>query len=409
MTLVLLPLALVSPLLTLVASFGISDFRNRPVQLSMFSGVCFAVTFYGLRQDENSDIFRHMSLIDNYVGLDLFHSFGAGNYNMLFAWDVWNWLIAKTGDPYLLQSSAAFIGYAIIVYIPVDYSRWIGASQVSTVVAVIAAVCFIPTLPLVAGIRSTIAALLCALGAYLYSVGKRGLLASFCLMAIGTMIHPIAIIGLGLFILASITVKRPVVGATIAFVLAYTIGITSRHFLPFLSGSGPIMGDLLTSSIESLLGYQEGDAWTEAHSSSLNTRVNLFVSMLAVSMILGAFYQNYLNRGRLPEAQPHRRVCVVSYFAVILAVYSFGLLLVLPVNGTRLLPAVFSLGSVILIDTMELLHRRSLSYRIFFSVSLAVVGGSALLLHIYSILYSSTDSLLLLLSLVSGIGGLALQ
>ena len=192
MNALLFPLAFVSPAVFLAFLLGLKENNERPVFKALALGLCAGIAFYGMRCDETTDIYRHIALLSAYDTTFL-GCFDAGHYGGLFVWDMWCWVIEKIGDPYLLQSSAAFVGYAIIGYICIDYSTCQSERQAGWVVPFLFAVCAIPVFPLVAGIRSTIAVLICALAFYLYNMKGCPILVAVLLDVMAVMIHQVAL------------------------------------------------------------------------------------------------------------------------------------------------------------------------------------------------------------------------
>ena len=147
------------------------------------------------------------------------------------------------------------------------------------------AVCAIPVFPLVAGIRSTIAVLICALAFYLYNMKGCPMLAAALLDVMAVMIHQVALFPLVLLAIIPLARKRPkgaLIGCFAAFMLVASIG---QILLPFLPSGNNVLG-FVRKAIEALLMYDKGDDWTAANASSLNGIVNRVSTLSLICTVL---------------------------------------------------------------------------------------------------------------------------
>lgn len=395
-------LSLICPMGVMLVLLLAVDVRKEPVRAALVVGLCFAAGFYGLRLDASNDIARHMALLHNYASVDFFHCFGAGHYDSLFAWDIWCWIIARTGDPYILQSSAAFVGYSIIAYVAFDSGARLGASRSATVTMFLATICAIPFMSIVVGIRSTIAVLLCALAGYLLYAKASGRLVPALLMACGILIHPGAAVCIVLVLVAPAIARAPMRGSLLCVVVTLFAAIIGQAVLPYVEGSANPVLAFLAGAIESLLGYTKdaADSWSVTHAASLNTRVNNLFTILWILFILLSVCFSHR------QGKASRHLDCVDALVLACSLVSLSLSTVLLVNATRFVPFAFCLGSAALLRSSAALRCRAVADVSTLSVLTGTVVCAGLLaLHCYSIAYGIVDPESFVGSLFLGLAG----
>ena len=349
------------------------------------AGICFAAFFYGVRLDELNDITRHMNYLTAYDEVDIFHCFGAGHYDFLFVWDLWCWLIAKSGDPYLLQASSCLIAYSIIFYIIIDYANMLKVGWGIAVFAIFTAIASIPFLGIISGVRSSVALLVSALAIYRHYIHNASPAQLFCLLVCATMIHQVALLIIVAFFANRLFKRMGIAGLIALFFLVLGSSVILSFCLPLLKGySNPIVNFLVQAG-ESFLGYSQGDDWSAAHSASLNTRVNYAFNYLWI----GAIILNITPRFRCQASDCQITAGESRLISLLLVAITmtFGLSLVLETNGTRLVPFIFLFGALIIVKRKTLIETKR--HKLFFYLdcfSLLVCLG-LLALHVYSIIY----------------------
>lgn len=388
------------PLGTLLLLLLAFDCRKNPWQAAFIVGLCFAAAFYGLRLDSTNDIARHMALLVNYEGVELIGCFGAGHYDALPVWDLWCWVVAKIGDPYLLQSSAAFVGYAIITFVVCDFSNRVSASRLVQAVGLFHVFSVVPILGIVCGIRSSVALLICALAAYLRLARGLSWTRTIVLSLVGVLIHPVSMMPLALLLVVKQMARRPLFSLVVLFFVMLASAGIGNAVLPAISGSGNPVFRFLAAALEAFLGYSEGDKWTAVQSSSLNTRVNQFFTFLWIGYIaFNAICCKGLRTGRA------ERMTSLDMFSLVLAVTTLALSIVLEVNGTRLVPVMFLLGETAIIARMTYKSPRE-SKALFVVDGIGMMIATGLLaLHCYSVAYGIVESPLFLATVLTGIFG----
>ena len=93
----------------------------------------------------------------------------------------------------------------------------------------------------------------------------------------------------------------------------------------------------------------------------------------------------------------------------LIAVASAALIIVLPVNGERFLPAAYVLGAPLVYDFLKTgggEHRNS--ERFIIGVVFFLLCAAALFLHVYSLVYGSTDTASLVMTCLFGMLGVLL-
>lgn len=401
MMLALLPLCFAAPLGTLMLALFVFDERHYAWQNALLIATCFAVAFHGLHLTYGNDIVRHMKSLANYSSVSLTDCFGAGYYAGLPTWDIWCWIVAQFGDPFLLQASAAFVGYAIMAYIALDYGAICQASKQTIATALLMTLFAVPFMSIVSGVRSAISMLICALAGYRFCIKQDSLflVAALCFLAI--TIHPVALMGSLLIALVPLVSRSPRVRIPIVFLIALASSIIGNTALPTLSSSGNAVLRFLADAISAFLGYSEGNSWTATQASSLNTRVNNAFT-IAWLMIICA---NTLMVHRCQSSEGNRRIEQVVVLILMLAATTIALSMVLEVNGTRLTPMAFSLGSICIIERMVKRPAKEDKSLFVFDACCIIVAVGLLALHIYSVLYSIVDGNTFIMSCFLGVLG----
>lgn len=397
MNAVLFPLAFISPAVFLACMLGLKETRERPVLKALALGLCAGIAFYGMRCDATTDIYRHIALLPAYDTTFL-GCFNAGHYGGLFVWDMWCWAVERVGDPYLLQSSAAFVGYAIIGFICIDFSTRQSGRQDGWVGSFLFAVCAIPVFPLVAGIRSTIAVLICALAFYLHNMRGCPIIVAVLLDVTAAMIHQVALFPLVLLAVIPLARKRPIaalVGCFVAFMLIASIG---QFLLPLLSSGNNVFG-FVRKAIAALLTYDKGDEWTAANAGSLNGIVNRLSTLTLICVVLVSSLR-HLGHGCRDE-----KLRGLGLYVSLIAVASAALIIVLPVNGERFLPAAYALGAPLVCAFLKAGGGHEKGGRLIIGAGVFLLCSAALLLHVYSLLYGLADTASLVMTCLFGMLG----
>lgn len=397
MNALLFPLAFVSPAVFLAFMLGLKESKERPVLKALSLGLCAGIAFYGMRCDATTDIYRHIALLPAYDTTFL-GCFDAGHYGGLFVWDMWCWVIEKIGDPYLLQSSAAFVGYAIIGYICIDYSTRQGEQRAGWIVSFLFAVCAIPVFPLVAGIRSTIAVLICALAFYLYSMRRCPILIAMLLDVMAVMIHQVALFPLALLAIIPLAQKWPKGALIGCFAIFMFIAAIGQFFLSNLPSGNNVLG-FVRKAVEALLVYDKGNDWTAANASSLNGVVNRISTLTLICIVLASSLP-HLRRGHCD-----RRHLRLGLYVSLIAVASAALIIVLPVNGERFVPAAYALGAPLVCDFLKNRGGQKKSGSRIIGAMVFLLCVAALCLHGYSLVYGSSDTASLVMTCFFGVLG----
>ncbi|MDO4841097.1 MAG: EpsG family protein [Phoenicibacter congonensis] len=390
----LFPLAFVSPALFLSALLGLKESREHPVLKSLALGLCAAVAFYGMRCDSSTDIYRHIALLPAY-NTSFLGCFDAGHYGGLYVWDIWCWIIEKTGDPYLLQCSAAFVGYSIIAYICIDYSCRYERGQAGWVAPFLFAVCAVPVFPLVAGIRSTMAVLICALSFYLHSQKEMPLVIAALLDVCAIMIHQVAIFPLIFLLVLPLARKGATKAIVTCFVTFLFIAAIGQLILPYLPSDNGVLS-FLRKALESLLRYDAGNSWTEANRNSLNGIANR-ISTISLILVVVTLSMKYLKKD-----EGNKALFGLGLYTCLISVASMALIIVLPVNGERFLPTAFALGAPFISDLSSANKKHGDRAPFVAASVVAILSLAALALHVYSLVYGLEDPSGLVLTCLFG-------
>lgn len=82
--------------------------------------VLFAVIGYNFRPVKECDIYNYRFYLLTYEGITFRESIGK-TFSFSYLFNVWFWLISKTGDIYLLSATSCLFVYGICIYIYTDY------------------------------------------------------------------------------------------------------------------------------------------------------------------------------------------------------------------------------------------------------------------------------------------------
>ncbi len=387
-------LAFTSPITAIFLLLLIKDEQSGAFLRAISIALAFAILFYGMTCDAQTDLFRHIENLPNYRYLSFSQALVTGHNQELVIWNAWNWLIAQIGDPRLLQSSAAFIGYFIIAYICFDYCNKLGLSWYCGSAAFTFAFCAIPTFPLVTGIRSTVATLIVALAVYMWFEKGSHFLCAMAMCVIACLIHPVALFPALLFLFVNV-VHRPR-SFHLACVLIGFLGIASlsESLLRFIPSDGSI-GSFLAGALGSLLKYEGISSWTAGNVVSFNGRANLIVTVgLAIVSLSGILFCNSKKLGTIASLSK------MDFFSVQVLISSLALTVILPIQGGRFLSAGFTIAAPCCIQ--RAITGKSSAY----TVGVLFFASAALVLHIYSMLYGQAFDSQLLNTALFGLMGM---
>ena len=238
-----------------------STYRRAGIS-ALLSGWTWGWALYGYIADSGNDIYRHMEHLALYKQVPFWQCFdllrksirgtGALYMSQLYTWDIWLWIISKLNNPFLLQFSAAFLGYTIISYVCFDFiannkiNRWI--------IPFLTVLMLFSPLSICIGIRSANAMLICGLGVYIdcfYNKKKTAIL----LFIVAILLHHSCLLILACWFLYPAFERHKYIysGVMALTLLLYT---NYSYYLSLLSSSNSFLADLFTSTLRSANDYK---------------------------------------------------------------------------------------------------------------------------------------------------------
>ena len=99
------------------------------------------------------------------------------------------------------------------------------------------------------------------------------------------------------------------------------------------------------------------------------------------------------------------RLLGLGLYVSLIAVASAALIIVLPVNGERFLPTAYALDAPLVYDFLKTGGRHKRSGRFIIRAAVFLLCAAALCLHVYSLVYGSSDTASLVMTCLFGVLG----
>lgn len=369
-------IASITPILGFVLALGYFVQYRQAILAACLCGFAAAAAFYGYQPDIGNDINRHMANLALYQNIPIYESFDAlKNYHIsaLYTWDIWSWIVAQLQNPYLLQSSAAFIGYTNISYMIFDQVAINKISLKRWLPIYFIALTAFPMLEITVGIRSANAYILCALALYLFFFKGIKKIWLVFLLLIALLLHHSAIVLMMGWALLPIFVRFPKVSAMIIFFSMLTFNNYSSY-INVISGGTSFFNDLAQNTLSSAAKYNEGDFNDSFH--AIVTLLWRFGFAFLIISVTKHYYKNLQVKKSLIERK------LIAY-SISICIFSIALTILIGNNGLRYIGIVNLLSCFILINMgKEFLWsgKNSIKVKHFFLV-VASVGNLALYLY----------------------------
>ena len=259
MTIVLLLISTISPVCGMFCAIANFSKNRLSVKNAIVFGYACGWGCYGYIGDVGQDIVRHMQDLDLYKDVLLFQCFDAGRLSVTYTWDVWLWCVARLNNPYLLQSTAAFLGYTILSYIVFDYSNKSKLQLKQFVPMLLFALTVISPLDMFIGIRYANAFLISLLAIYRYYFAEASKITTALLFVVSIFLHNAALVIVAMWIVFPIVRKYKVVAFSVTTFLL--LSFTSyTNYMSMISGRNTVVTSLLMSVLDSANNYQATSA-----------------------------------------------------------------------------------------------------------------------------------------------------
>lgn len=337
------------PVLGFVLTLAYFNQYKKTLASALLCGLAFSAAIYGYIPDDGNDIFRHMANLSLYEGIPLWGAFDLlksdiSHISGIYTWDIWMWIIAQLGNPYLLQSSGAFVGYSITCYMVFDYAKKIDAPFRKWVPILMVFLSFTSPLSLAIGIRSGNAFLICVLALYRFYIEKSSRLSTVSLLLISFFLHHSIIIILLLWITFPLFMKFKLLSIiVISFGL---IGFSNyENYLYLLTSGGMSSAEFVSNTLYSASAYQNMD-----FNSSIHAIVVLIWRLLCAGMLLWLSRKTTLALQE--KSLSNKTMWEYNFFYLALFIYIISIVL-LPLignNSMRFINVVYLLCFLVLME-----------------------------------------------------------
>ena len=361
---------------------------------SFLFGLAASAALYGYVADARNDIYRHISNLRYYVNLPLWEAFDAGPLKFVYVWDLWQWIISKLNNVFLMQASAAFVGYTIISYMIFDYAKLKKLSMSSMIIG-LAGICMILSpLGIAVGIRNGNAFAICALAFYLYFERNGSYLRSLLIIALAVLLHHSIVILLVIWALYPLFRKKPVIGMTLMLVAMFTFTNYESYISVLMNGG---------STYESL-GYEFQKSVRAYTGFSVNNFHNSFTVLLQTVIALLLFLrcdgQKVFSVFTRKKNKRNNR-SIIELIAIILAA-TIAMTMLLSYNGNRYFGIIYMMSIIPFMKKIE--EKRFLRIKRLFLVDalLFITAAGELLLNLHNMNWGTGSLGSFVLSIFTG-------
>lgn len=263
---VLCAVTLVSPAVGICMSilfFTGKPTRQNAVTCSLAFGLAMALITHGIEYKSPTDMTRWMQECEYYYGLPLDSIFTSLNQDHanLIVWNLWCWCVGNTGDLYLLQASAAFFGYWMLVWLVMDACVNNQTSRAAFLALLLFVLLAVPMEPIVRSVRSTIGCIICAVAFYVGANGdKSRSIKALILIVIACLIHKAMVVALAIWALQPLITSNPKKMAMVFGVGVYVVITVSGLLLSIGLFNGI---PFLKESLGLANFYTEGTEWDQ--------------------------------------------------------------------------------------------------------------------------------------------------
>lgn len=287
--LLLLPISPIIALLLSVLFFIGHPSRRMAVYSSLIIGLSMAAMSYFIEYYYYVDMQRWMNECSYYQGKPLGSIFSSLNpdHEDLLLWNVWCWIVGNTGNLALLQASAAFIGYSLLLWPFFDlYARRRLKIKAFLYVLLLASM-MVPMQGIVGNVRSTIGCIVIGFAIYLRTLGGKSYIVSYLLAFLTIFLHSSMLLAFVLMIVQPFVQKKAWFASLIIFISVATIAILSNVILATgILGDGILRKVLETASI-----YAEGTEFDQQYVTSFYSRIVTIINVLFYILLTFKVYK----------------------------------------------------------------------------------------------------------------------
>lgn len=276
--LLLLPISPIIALLLSVLFFIGYPSRRMAVYSSLIIGLSMAAMSYFIEYYYYVDMQRWMNECSYYLGKSLSSissSLNPDHEDLLF-WNLWCWIVGNTGDLALLQASAAFIGYSLLLWPFFDlYARRRLKIKGFLYVLLLASM-MVPMQGIVGNVRSTIGCIVIGFAIYLRTLGGKLYIASYVLAFLTIFLHSSMLLAFVLMIVQPFVQKKAWSASLFIFISVAAITVLSNVIL----ATGIIGDGILRKVLETASIYAEGTEFDQQYVTSFYSRIVAIINVL---------------------------------------------------------------------------------------------------------------------------------
>lgn len=334
MFIILVILSLGIPVLGACGGLVYFNTYKRSVLSALICGTAASAMFYGYIPDVGNDIYRHMENLSLYENIPIYDAFNRlKDYHIsgIYTWDIYLWLMAHIGNPYLIQSTAAFFGYFFISFIIFDQAKSKDISFINYFLIYMVGLSAFPLLEIAIGIRSANAFILTVVSFYLYYIKKRNYLLSAILLIIAFYLHSGAIIPVILFFFIPMFAKYRKISILLLILLCIVYYQYQNIFYAAMLSSGNSSGAVYTAS-----SYSQ-----ESFNNSMHAMFSLVWRDMFALIVVTALHHCIKDK---VDTINHRAYS----FTIGMFILSIALTIILGNNGLRYIGMVVLLSCILL-------------------------------------------------------------
>lgn len=331
---------LLMPLLGFCISLFYFNASRKSIISAILCGLAFSAAFYGYIPDEENDIYRHMESLIFYQNIhiyDCFNQLQDFHLSTIYFWDIYMWIVAQLGNPYLLQAGGAFLGYSLISFMIFDLAKRNRISFKNWLFTYLIGLSSFPFLEITVGIRSANAFIFSVLALYLYYIRHKRIALAVLPFVAAIFFHHGVIILLGIWLLLPFFYRFKTVSLFFFIILLIVFYQYQSTFYAFL---GSTSNDFVQNTVYTSSTYSQLDFNNSFH-ALVSTAWRILYSIIFVFIV---------SRSLLENDDPIYPIInkKIFKFAIILIVISIGLMFVLGNNGLRYMGVVNLLCCILL-------------------------------------------------------------
>lgn len=203
------------------------------------------------------------------------------DHQKLLVWNLWCWIIGNSGNLRLLQSSAAFFGYAFLCWPLLDMRAREEITNKRLLIILLISALAVPIQGIVGNVRSTLSCIIVVAVFYCQHRAKKRTLAQFFIIICTIFIHSLMLIPLLLWMMIPIIKRFPrSTSALLFFLIIGGVAVSDYVSTSGLFGEG-VIGDIF----ESIRIYSVGTEFDQEYVKSTTAIAQLILLILLFTIL----------------------------------------------------------------------------------------------------------------------------